>query len=163
MKQCSECKIYKTVTEFARSSSSIDGLQPVCKICHNFAMQEYRKSNRDKVNDLSRIRYASNAESQKAHVKKWESENLEKVRAKSARRRAAKLHRTPPWLTELHHQQIQIFYDAAADLTKEFGIPVEVDHVVPLQGKNVSGLHVPWNLQVITKRENLIKGNRITK
>jgi 5-methylcytosine-specific restriction endonuclease McrA len=95
-----------------------------------------------------------------AKQKAWINNNRDKVRAKDARRHAAELKRTPKRLTSLQYQQIQIFYKSAVDLTKEFNIKMEVDHIVPLQGKNVSGLHVPWNLQILTKVDNMKKGNR---
>ena len=67
---------------------------------------------------------------------------------------------TPPWLTEAHQEAIKDFYKESARLTQETGIAHHVDHIVPLRGKNVSGLHVPWNLQILTADENYIKNNK---
>ena len=69
--------------------------------------------------------------------------------ATAAKYRAAKLQRTPKWLTPEDYKKIQIFYDEAARLTQETGTEYHVDHIIPLQGENVSGLHVPENLQVL--------------
>jgi hypothetical protein len=73
---------------------------------------------------------------------------------------ASKLQRTPEWLTEDDHWMIEQAYDIAVKRTKATGVMFHVDHIVPLQGASVSGLHVPWNLQVITEVENKRKGNR---
>ena len=64
---------------------------------------------------------------------------------------------TPRWASRA---AIKAFYDVARKLSKELGELYVVDHIVPLNGGIVSGLHVPWNLQVIRWRSNANKGNR---
>jgi hypothetical protein len=76
------------------------------------------------------------------------------------RRRAAKLHRTPAWLTKDDLVLMRDIYRFAAVLTDASGIPYEVDHEIPLQGEVVSGFHVPANLRIVTRRENRSKSNR---
>lgn len=90
----------------------------------------------------------------------WKNNNRDKVRHSTAKHRAIKLQATPKWLTEQHYEQIKIFYKEAFKLSKETNQEYHVDHIVPLQGRNVSGLHVHWNLQVLPKVENLKKGNK---
>ena len=90
----------------------------------------------------------------------YRKENLDKHAAKETKRRAAKISRTPAWLTEDDHWMIEQSYELAALRTKMFGFAWEVDHVLPLQGKIVSGLHIPTNLQVIPATLNRQKNNR---
>ena len=75
-------------------------------------------------------------------------------------RKLAKINRTPNWLTKDQKRQIEIEHQLAAWCTKVTGIKYHVDHIVPLQGKTVSGLHVPWNLQVIPASDKHKKSNR---
>jgi 5-methylcytosine-specific restriction endonuclease McrA len=67
---------------------------------------------------------------------------------------------TPEWLTDEQWTEMNAVYFKARRLTRRTGIKHQVDHIVPLKGKNVSGLHVPWNLQILTQQENVTKSNR---
>ena len=85
-----------------------------------------------------------------------------KVRAGDAKRHAAKMQRTPKWLTDDDFWVMEQAYELAALRTKVFGFSWHVDHVIPLQGTEVSGLHVPQNLQVIPWIDNVRKANKLT-
>ena len=101
----------------------------------------------------------ANKEKIAAYRKEWIENNPGKGREQVARRRAAKLQRTPNWMNDGHLFEIECVNKYAASLRK-IGFKYEVDHIVPLQGDNVSGLHVPWNMQVISIFENRSKGNK---
>ena len=75
-------------------------------------------------------------------------------RVAASKRNAKKKKATPPWLAKEHLDAIKAVYIEAERLTLETGIRHEVDHIVPLSGKTVSGLHVPWNLRAIPAVEN---------
>ena len=96
-----------------------------------------------------------------AYNKQYCKNNPAKVAAKAAKRRAAKLQATPPWLTKAQLREIGEFYILAKKLQLESAEPLEVDHIVPLQGDNVCGLHVPWNLQILPQSQNASKGNKL--
>jgi hypothetical protein len=99
-------------------------------------------------------------EGTKIAKKKYKQNNIGKVNSATAKRRAAKLQRTPKWLTLDDKWMIEQAYELAVLRKKLFGFDWHVDHVIPLQGELVSGLHVPTNLQVIPGRENESKSNR---
>ena len=109
--------------------------------------QRVRRMNPDVVQQ-ERLRDAAYA---KAHP--------EKFAMKTRRRKVAKLQRTPFWLNDVQLFEMECIYKYCAAL-RSVGLDYEVDHIVPLQGKSVSGFHVPWNLQVLTASQNASKGNR---
>ena len=90
----------------------------------------------------------------------WRRNNKDVVNSWTAKRNANKLQRTPSWLTKEHLEEIKEFYVMAKELEDVFPWKQNVDHIVPLQGTTVSGLHVPWNLQILSAKANIEKGNR---
>lgn len=104
-----------------------------------------------------------NHENTKIVKKRWKQENLGKVNANTAKRRSALLQRTPAWLSEDDWWIIEQAYELAALRTKLFKFQWHVDHIIPLQGKTVSGLHTPSNLQVIPWIDNLQKATRFNE
>lgn len=79
------------------------------------------------------------------------------TRANAAKQRALRRKRTATWA---NHEIIVTFYREAARLTRLTGVPHEVDHIVPLLGERVSGLHVEDNLQVVPRAVNRAKSNQ---
>ena len=117
----------------------------------------WRLANKEKVAAASKAWYAANKEKVKADWRAWYEANPGKVAEHTVKRRAAKLHRTVSWSNKKLIAQV---YKQAKELTIETGEPYHVDHIIPLQGKLVSGLHVETNLQVIPATDNLTKSNK---
>ena len=114
---------------------------------------------RDKVSAIRTKWSESNPEKARQSSKNWKQSNPNKVAESASRHRAAKDLRMPDWLTPADRLEFDTVYAYCAAL-RSAGLDYHVDHIVPLRGKSVSGLHVPWNLQVIPAVENMSKGNR---
>ena len=141
----------------------------------NAVKKEYSRNNPDVFSIANKKYYYSNKEKIARKNKLWYDKNIDIVRekykqryyankhiefARAAKRRAAKLKATPTWLSDTQKSQIESIYWLAKDLRTVCGETYHVDHIVPLKGKHVCGLHVPWNLQVLPADVNLSKGNR---
>ena len=86
--------------------------------------------------------------------------NSDRVLANKAKYRASKRNRTPVWITPRDLEAIRCFYAVAKMYNRESNDKWHVDHVIPLNGKNVSGLHVPENLCVVRAKENHLKNSK---
>jgi hypothetical protein len=124
--------------------------------------EEYRIRLSEKCKEANIIRYQNPEYKAKRSQqgKEWFKNNAGIAKAKRARRRASMVNATPDWLTAVQKAQISEFYEIATALETQTGIKRHVDHIVPLKAKGISGLHVPWNLQILTAYENLSKRNR---
>lgn len=89
----------------------------------------------------------------------WQKRNKAYVNANTRKRQAAQLQRTPSWLTVKDYKSMEAKYAIAAWLSDVVGREYHVDHIIPLQGELVSGLHVPNNLSVIPAKDNMSKSN----
>lgn len=96
----------------------------------------------------------------KTNKANWRKKNKGRVNSWTAKRYLAKIQRTPKWLTQDQLKEIEDFYLMAQQLETVFPWKQSVDHIVPLQGSTVSGLHVPWNLQILSAKANIQKGNK---
>lgn len=117
------------------------------------------KENKELFSARVRAYREQNPEKIKAIRKNWEKENAGRRREYVAFRRAMKKKATLSWLTKAHREKMVLYYKLAKKLSKINNMDYHVDHIVPLQGSNVCGLHVPWNLQIIPATENLSKAN----
>ena len=158
-----------------------DGLNTFCITCHkadgNVRKKQnrlnpewkakeaaYKKLYREKT-IVQRAAYISewrkqNYEHSIAYGKEYRKRNKERYNYLCQLRKISLIQRTPKWLTDDDFWMIEQAYELASLRTKMFGFQWHVDHVIPLRGKKVSGLHVPTNLQVIPWKDNQRKTNK---
>lgn len=135
------------------------GYDTLCLVCNRRRVKEYRKAGKRNSAKESKLYYARYPEKGKARQAKYRKENPEKAKSIVTASRHSRRNRNVLWEKEL-----TIFATKEASLLAQHrekltGIKWHVDHVIPLKGKQVSGLHIWNNLQVIPAIENLRKTN----
>lgn len=150
-KYCSKCKEFLPFRAFGYNRNAKDGRHYRCKVCASKTTAAWQAANVAWVKIINAGWYRKNRKRVIAYAGAWRKANPGKSSALSMAHKAAKLHATPPWV---NLKEIEKIYVEAAQLG------LTVDHRIPLQGRGVRGLHVPWNLQFLTKSENSSKGNR---
>lgn len=153
-----------------------------CYECH----LKYRRDNMNKTRAArpeemkvrKKAEYHRNSAARRPHVSAYGKANREKIRLRSigyrkrrpevhreigATRRARKRHATPPWLTKEMREEIKAMHKQAAAMQAELGVQFDLDHIVQLDGGGaVCGLHVPWNLRIMTHSENTSRPKKFT-
>jgi hypothetical protein len=119
---------------------------------------EWYEANKEQVIQAAATRPL---EVKRIYQKAWKERNTVWVRADTKARRRKHRLATPKWLTREQKGQIRELYKIAITMTKTTGEQYVVDHIVPLRSEFVCGLHVPWNLRVIPRQENLLKSNKL--
>jgi hypothetical protein len=132
-KTCTKCSKEKEHTAFPSKKGGKFGLDAWCRVCRNTYRMTFPRSKNYKQTNLKY--YYS-------HKEVWRE-------LKGRRRTREQQSSIPAYIKELR----EIYKNCPAEC--------EVDHIVPLQGKEVCGLHVPWNLQYLPQFENRSKGNKL--
>jgi len=189
IKKCCKCKVEKPFSDFYATSTNKDGLHTVCISCskeyyasdperNKLRWQQYSNKNQDKLRRYTESRTEAkreyderyrlenaekiqernirNREKRNAKRREYGIKNRAKILADNAKRVAAKLKAIPKWADMDAIKQI---YKECSDMSKATGIEYHVDHMVPLRGKTVCGLHCEDNLRIILGSENCKKLN----
>jgi len=169
---CKKCELSLPPSEFKADPRYKRGFTSWCHDCHrernrewyrdnrkqqNKKAVEWRKANPEKAKEVWQAFHNRNKEKRAAQHADWASRNKDKRRDTSAKRKAAKLRATPKWV---NWKKVRAIYTQAKRLQEFTGFPMHVDHIVPLQGENVCGLHWEGNLQILPASENISKFNK---
>ena len=174
-RKCSKCQEEKPLDMFRKDSSRALGHSYLCKSClstkdskryysdlegQRRRGRESYKFSSDKYRKMRVKRYWSNPNKERTVCAVWRSKNRDKMMLRNKIRQNTLTKATPSWLNFIHEAQIKEAYDVALAKSVQTGVTHHVDHIFPLKGSNFSGLHVPWNLQVIPASLNLSKNNK---
>jgi len=177
---CKECKRRENKNHYAaniayyqaRNKKFYDNLPAEKKIQYRatanakdstrITRNKWQKENKDKVRVYSQKWYAKaipEVLSQKR--KEYRKRNPEMFAKHSVKRRSSEKAATPSWISDEDKKQINLIYLKRDFINEVTGVKHEVDHIYPIQGKNSCGLHVPWNLRILTSTENRRKNNSL--
>jgi hypothetical protein len=152
-KRCIKCGRRKTLDKFPFYKKMANGLDNRCKQCESERSLEYAIKNRKKKSAVHKAWWDKNYQHALNYRRQWIASNPRIGAVYWCTYRVTKLQAIPPWLTEKDFKAIDRIYARAAKLN------LTVDHSVPLRGRIVCGLHVPWNLKLLGKSANSSKGH----
>jgi hypothetical protein len=141
-----------------------------CKSCQAVVNKQWRLENREKRKTYEKAYKTSNKTLVKKQKSLWDKRNAEwrktyrklntgKYNSYAMKRYVREKLAQPTGLSDKYLRELESFYWMAKDLKAVTGETYHVDHIVPLQGKNVCGLHVSWNLQILPADLNMSKSN----
>jgi hypothetical protein len=159
-KKCCRCALSKTTDQFHKARRGLHGVHSICKSCKKNYMEEYVRSGKLKI---AKKKYVASekgkitinnyrkSDKNKQLQKEYRNSPSGKIACvyKLAKYRAVQNKAMPKWV---NGKALRLIYNNCPST-------LEVDHIFPLQGEKVSGLHVPWNLQYLTREENAKKSN----
>ena len=143
MKTCTKCKIEKPLTDYHKHKNSH---KEKCKACRN---EENRVWN--KKSNYKRVRTTN------PQLRTYGNPITPKERRTLFRKRVREA--TPPWVKTHYASEMKYLVQLRDDACILTGDPYHLDHIVPIKHPRICGLNVPWNLQVLSARENQSKGN----
>lgn len=157
--ECIDCKMVKSYSDFYTSKVKLNGISSRCKLCES---NKYNKRCEEGLLEKLRQKYIPRKSEEdkkkvRERVRKWKQDNMFRVLASCAKRRASKLKATPKWAN--FNKMLEIYKESQL-LSKTTGKVHHVDHIVPLISDLVCGLHCEQNLRVVLEEVNLSKGNR---
>ena len=164
-KACTKCGEVKCFSLFHKHKGKPSDLARWCKDCANDNAKRWRLNNPDRAKENKRNYYygkgneiclALSRNNSKHRVKNFPELNAASTKLYETRKSRA----CPKWLTPEQNAHIKRTYKLSKLMCEITGLKHHVDHIIPLKGKNVCGLHVPWNLQVIKASDNLSKSNK---
>ena len=161
-KTCTKCKVEKHISCFYKRNNST---QSACKSCRREYNTRYYQRNKEWFSANRKEHYKKNKSQEnergKEYLKHYYQANKAKYREYNRSKKSRMRKATPYWLTEEQHQAIRDIYEYAEDCRLITGGSYHVDHIIPLRGTNVCGLHVPWNLQILPSDVNDSKGGKV--
>ena len=156
--RCCRCRQDKPRSEFHKASSRRGGRSNRCKPCAIEVASEWYKNNKDRKRAYDAKRREEKRHLYRAASKRWREANKESKNADTNVRRKRVRKNMPPWIRP---RDMKCIYDQASRVSQCLGVQHHVDHIHPLRGRGLRGLHVPWNLQVLPAKKNLEKSNKI--
>lgn len=159
MKSCIVCGEEKSLDQYHKKASNKDGLDNRCAPCKNARRRERYKQNKEYEDARNRAWMDKNRKYFRAYNKEYYEKNKDDYSARTAKRKARLLNATPVWADERYLKDLYVNCREAEIIFKDIDVKFNVDHIVPLKGKLVCGLHTEDNLQILTASENFRKNN----
>jgi len=161
LKICATCQKEKAISAFYKQTTrGLFGVRGTCKECDFVKKKQYRLLNSEELKASKRADYVKNRQKNLEVKRIYRQANKGKINALVAARKAVIKQRTPKWLSKIDMDRIKNEYQLATLLSKITNESWHVDHIIPLQGENVSGLHTPSNLRAMRGVENISKKNK---